>query len=84
MEILPESIDVKIARIEERLLASEKALGLANQSLTLCKESSNEWRQENTEQRALYVTKDQAYGMMVTGIFIAISVGTFVMNFFNK
>lgn len=38
-------LSVKIARLEERLIASEKALVLAEHALTSWQVSSNNWRQ---------------------------------------
>ena len=52
-----------IARLEERLKASETALVLAREISMAWQASSNEWRKENMDQRSLYATIEKAEGM---------------------
>lgn len=62
----PESTMIKVARLEERLMASDKALDLARASLTAWQSASNEWRQENIDQRAMFMTIDKAQSLVAT------------------
>jgi hypothetical protein len=57
-------VDVKIARLEEKLAASDRALELARQALGTWQAASNEWRQENIDQRAMYMTTDKATSLI--------------------
>jgi hypothetical protein len=59
-------LEITVARLEERLMASEKALELAREISTAWQASSNEWRKENIDQRALYPTIDKVESMFKT------------------
>lgn len=50
----------RIARLEEKGLGMDKALELADARLKAWQESSNEWRKENIDQRALFITREKA------------------------
>lgn len=53
-------LQISVARLEEKLKASASALELARLQLEVWKASANEWRQENVDQRRLYMTLDKA------------------------
>jgi hypothetical protein len=57
-------LDIKVARLEERLIASDRALELARESLKSWQAASNEWRQENIDQRAQYMTIDKTQALL--------------------
>ena len=61
-----ESTEVRIARLEERLEASDRALDLARGSMESWKAASNEWRKENIDQRNLYPTTDKVISLVAS------------------
>lgn len=61
-----ESTEVRIARLEERLEASDRALDLARVSMENWKAASNEWRKENIDQRNLYPTTDKVISLVAS------------------
>jgi hypothetical protein len=55
-----------IARLQEQIKASDRALTLADAVLEQWKHGTNEWRQENVDQRNLFPTKDRVDGLIDT------------------
>lgn len=55
---------VRLARIEEKVNAADNALVLARESLTRWQTTSNEWRQENIDQRAEYLTIEKGNSLI--------------------
>lgn len=74
-----QELSVKIARLEERLMAADKALELARQISTAWQLSSNEWRKENIDQRALYPTSDK-----VTALISAVEIRLTLLEKVNQ
>jgi hypothetical protein len=61
-----QALEIQIARLQEKIIAQENALVLARQALERSQAASNEWRQENIDQRALFMTEDKVRGLMDT------------------
>jgi hypothetical protein len=59
-------LDVEVARLQEQKKASDVALDLARHALEHAQQNSNEWRQENIDQRALTLSKNEANGLFAT------------------
>jgi predicted nucleic acid-binding protein len=57
MNAAEESLEVRLARQEERVVAAEKATQLAFAALEAWKVSANEWRAALSDQRADFVTR---------------------------
>jgi O6-methylguanine-DNA--protein-cysteine methyltransferase len=57
MSAAGESVEVRLARQEERVIAAEKATQVAFAALEAWKVSANEWRQALNDQRADFVTR---------------------------
>jgi hypothetical protein len=53
------NIGEKIARLEEKLIASEKALNVANESMQSRLATMNEFRDQLKDQAARFVTRDE-------------------------
>ena len=51
-------LEILVARLEEKLVASEKSVGVTQLAFDEFKKSSNEWRAALNDQRALFVTFD--------------------------
>lgn len=58
------ALSVQLARLEEKLMASDKALDLARVALQAWQATSNEWRQENIDQRAMYMTREKVESLI--------------------
>lgn len=56
-------LELQIARLQEQKVASAEALVIARNALEHNQEISNEWRKENLDQRALFLTKIEAFGI---------------------
>ena len=50
-------INVKLARLEEKLIASEKALEIANQSMQARLGTMNEFREQLKDQAATFISR---------------------------
>jgi hypothetical protein len=59
-------LEVHVAVQAAEAKASEKALVLARNALEHAQAASNEWRQENIDQRALFMTEDKVRGLFET------------------
>jgi hypothetical protein len=74
---------VRITRLEERHSALKAAIKLARKDLRAYKASANEWRNENMDQRRLFVTTEKAEGMMriviITVVASVIAIGSLVV-----
>jgi hypothetical protein len=57
-------LEIEIARLQEQKEASGEALLLANAALQHNQAISNEWRKENIDQRALFMTKIEVQGLL--------------------
>ena len=57
---------IDIARLQEQIKANDRALVLADEVLEQWKRGTNEWRQENVDQRNLFPTKDRVDGLIDT------------------
>jgi hypothetical protein len=57
-------LNVEVARLQEQVKGDARALSLSRDELNSWKLSQNEWRQENVDQRALYITTDRAEAMI--------------------
>lgn len=57
-------LKVEIAVLKQRVLDSDRALVIANTILEKWQVASNEWRQENIDQRSQYMTSDKGQAMM--------------------
>lgn len=77
---MDESIDVRLAREEERSIAAKDALLLVAESFKEYRVSSNEWRQALNDQRVGYVTRGEMIAVVVAGMAL---VGL-VMRMFGK
>lgn len=69
----------KVARIEERLLASDNASKITAHALDAYKASANEWRQALNDQRSLFVTRAEVVSivslmLVVVGIIVGVIV----------
>jgi hypothetical protein len=58
------ALEIEIARLQEKNTAGDRALTLARQALEHTQAASNEWRQENIDQRALFMTEEKVRGLM--------------------
>jgi hypothetical protein len=56
-------LELEIVRLKEQKVASSEALIIARDSLQHNQEVSNEWRKENIDQRVLFVTKIESFGI---------------------
>jgi len=54
----------RIVRLEEKIIANEKALTIASESLKHNQEVSNEWRKENIDQRNLFLTIEKGQSLI--------------------
>lgn len=61
-----EQVRIDVARLQEQAAGNEKALELATKTLDAYKANSNEWRQENLEQRAIFPSEDKVHGWFET------------------
>jgi hypothetical protein len=59
-----QTLEIEIARLQEQKTASDRALELARVALEHSQAASNEWRQENIDQRGLFVTDDKVRGLL--------------------
>lgn len=59
-------LGLKVARLEEKIVAADSALSLAREALTRWQATSNEWRQENIDQRQMYLTIDKGHSLIAT------------------
>ncbi len=59
-------LEVDVARLQENKKDADKALDLARTAMERSQAASNEWRQENIDQRALYPTVGKVEGLMQT------------------
>jgi hypothetical protein len=57
-------LEISVVRMEQRIVDTDKALVLAREISTAWQKSSNEWRDENRDQRALYPTLDKVATMI--------------------
>lgn len=71
-------LSIKVARLEERLIASEKALILAEHALTSWQVSSNNWRQALSDQQGKFVTLDTVLAIATAAIALATIIFRFV------
>lgn len=58
------ALEVEVARLQEKIIAGDRALTLAREALEHAQAASNEWRQENLDQRALFMTEEKVRGLM--------------------
>jgi hypothetical protein len=65
---MAESGDVRLARMEERVLAAEKATSLAFAALESWKASANEWRQALNDQRTQYPSRSEMFAYLMAGL----------------
>jgi Tfp pilus assembly protein PilO len=65
---MAESVDVRLARLEERVKAAEEALKIASAALESYKTGANEWRQALNDQRLQYPTKMEVVAMVTIGL----------------
>lgn len=65
---MAESVDVRLARLEERVNAAEEALEIASAALESYKTGANEWRQALNDQRLQYPTKMEVVAMVTIGL----------------
>lgn len=66
----------KVARLEERQLASDNAAKITALALDAYKQSANEWRQALNDQRSLFVTRAEVIAITsITLVVVGIVVG---------
>jgi hypothetical protein len=65
-----ETPDVRMARLEERIKASDSATKLAADALEAWKLSANEWRQTLQDRDARYVTRPEVLAFLLVGMAI--------------
>lgn len=65
-----ETIDVRVARLEERSQATNRALDIAAEALKEYKAVSNEWRAALSDQRTLYITRSEVIAITVVAMTI--------------
>lgn len=63
-------LQIKIAVLEAREAAADKALKIAADALDAWKASSNEWRQALGDQRSMFVSRAEVIAMIVVGLTI--------------
>jgi hypothetical protein len=73
------TIEERVARLEAIAEANKEALGLARKQLDDWKKSANEWREENMDQRRLFVTKEKADALVLSVIGTIIATGTAII-----
>lgn len=56
-------LELEITRLQEQKRAADIALDLAREALLHSQAAANEWRQENIDQRALFITEEKARGL---------------------
>jgi len=61
-------VRILVARLEERLKASDMATKLAADALDAWKASANEWRQALNDQRGMFVSRSEVYAIVVVGL----------------
>src|ERR1700733_1640888 len=61
-----QALEIEIARMQEQKKAADMALELARRALEHSQAASNEWRQENIDQRSLFMSEDKVRGLMAT------------------
>jgi hypothetical protein len=66
-----QSVEIKIARLEERSVAADKAVDLARAALDAYQKANDGWRQAMNDQRSQFVTGDRL--MSVAGLAVAIA-----------
>lgn len=59
-------LEIAVARLQEQQKAAASALVIANKALEHSQQASNEWRQENIDQRDLYPQKLDVNGRFNT------------------
>jgi len=59
-----QQLQVDVARLQEGKKAADEALTLARMAMQRQQDASNEWRQENIDQRTLYPTSGKVDGML--------------------
>jgi hypothetical protein len=59
-------LEVDVARLQEQEKASDRALIIAADALRHAQATSNEWRKENLDQRALFPTTNKVDGQFTT------------------
>jgi len=57
-------LEIEIVRLQEQKKAAAEALIIARAALDHNQSVSNEWRKENIDQRALYMTTEKAQGLI--------------------
>jgi hypothetical protein len=57
-------LEVEVARLQEQKNAADTALVIAREALEHNQAVSNEWRRENIDQRALFMTQEKAQGLI--------------------
>lgn len=63
-----ENLDVRLARMEERLEAAENATKLAFAALETWKAGANEWRQALGDQRSQFPTRAEVVAVLMVGL----------------
>ena len=58
------SLEIDVARLQEKSKAAHDALAIASAALEHNQAVSNEWRKENIDQRALFMTDDKVRGLL--------------------
>lgn len=71
-------LEVKIARLEEKLVAAATAVELARNALTAYQSDGDRWRQLMNDQRADFVTVDRAIAFVTVGIALSVLVARFI------
>ena len=63
-----EELRIMVARLEERLRASDIATKLAADALEAWKSNANEWRQALSDQRSMFVSRAEVISIMLLGL----------------
>lgn len=69
-DLMTDDINVRIARLEEKVKAADVATRLAFEALESWKANANEWRQALNDQRSAFVTRPEVIAVMIVGLTI--------------
>lgn len=71
-------VEIKIARLEERSVAADKAVDLARAALDAYQKANDGWRQAMNDQRSQFVTIDRLLGVSGLAVALATAISHFI------
>lgn len=75
-----QDLEIKTARLQEKLEAAATAVELARKALDTYQQAGETWRQVINDQRSQFVTMDRAIALITFGVGVAVSIAKLLIK----